>query len=169
MVILRRCSHVLEAQILTETKVRHMHWYTKISLAPLDINLPFILKRCQFPLRSAFSLTINKAQGQTFARVGLLLQEPMFTHGQLFVAFPRVWALDSIHVKLNSRIYHGIKLEIRATDSQSSALQLPSIPKKVLLGLTHLNPRSMTSLPDATSAWKFLVNWFNSAIKTGRK
>ncbi|UYV60218.1 hypothetical protein LAZ67_1000452 [Cordylochernes scorpioides] len=38
----------------------------------------------------------------------------------------------------------------------------------ILLGLTHLNPRSMASLPDSTSAWNFLVNWFNSAIKTGR-
>ncbi|UYV77473.1 hypothetical protein LAZ67_15001142 [Cordylochernes scorpioides] len=39
----------------------------------------------------------------------------------------------------------------------------------ILLGLTHLNPRSMASLPDSTSAWKFLINWFNSAIKTGRE
>ncbi|UYV67425.1 hypothetical protein LAZ67_5000551 [Cordylochernes scorpioides] len=38
----------------------------------------------------------------------------------------------------------------------------------ILLGLTYLNPRSMASFSDSTSAWKFLVNWFNSAIKTGR-
>ncbi|UYV72080.1 hypothetical protein LAZ67_9001761 [Cordylochernes scorpioides] len=40
----------------------------KISLAPSDTNLPFILKRRQFRLRLAFAMTINKAQGQTFAR-----------------------------------------------------------------------------------------------------
>ncbi|UYV68085.1 hypothetical protein LAZ67_5003007 [Cordylochernes scorpioides] len=58
-----------------------------------------------FPLRLAFAMTINKAQGQTFDRVGLLLQEPVFMHGQLYVAFSRVRTFDSIRVKLNLRIY----------------------------------------------------------------
>ncbi|UYV67116.1 hypothetical protein LAZ67_4003936 [Cordylochernes scorpioides] len=96
MVIQRMRSHVLEAQILTGTKVGHTVLVPKISLAPSDTNLPFILKRRQFPLRLAFAMTINKAQGQTFARVGLLLQEPVFTHGQLYVAFSRVRTLNSI-------------------------------------------------------------------------
>ncbi|UYV82683.1 hypothetical protein LAZ67_22000535 [Cordylochernes scorpioides] len=87
MVIQRMRSHVLEAQILTGTKVGQTVLVPKISLAPSDTNLPFILKRRQFPLRLAFGMTINKAQGQTFARVGLLLHEPVFTHGQLYVAF----------------------------------------------------------------------------------
>ncbi|UYV65299.1 Tdc2 [Cordylochernes scorpioides] len=43
------------------------------------------------------------------------------------------------------------------------------IQTAILLGLTHLNPISMASLPDSTSAWKFLVNWFNSAIKPGQE
>ncbi|UYV72038.1 hypothetical protein LAZ67_9001606 [Cordylochernes scorpioides] len=99
MVIQRVCSHVLEAQLLTGTKVGHTVSVPKISLAPSDTNLPFILKRRQFPLRLAFAMTINKAQGQTSARVGLLLQEPVFTHGQLYVPFSRVLTLDSIRVK----------------------------------------------------------------------
>ncbi|UYV76965.1 hypothetical protein LAZ67_14002600 [Cordylochernes scorpioides] len=68
MVIQRMRSHVLEAQILTGTKVGQTVLVPKISLAPSDTNLPFILKRRQFPLRLAFAMTINKAQGQTFAR-----------------------------------------------------------------------------------------------------
>ncbi|UYV74184.1 K02A2.6-like [Cordylochernes scorpioides] len=96
MVIQRMRSHVLEAQILTGTKVGQTVLVPKISLAPSDTNLPFILKRRQFPLRLAFAMTINKAQGQTFARVGLLLHEPVFTHGQLYVAFSRVRTLNSI-------------------------------------------------------------------------
>ncbi|UYV81233.1 hypothetical protein LAZ67_20000416 [Cordylochernes scorpioides] len=100
MVIQRMRSHVLEAQILTGTKVGQTVLVPKISLAPSDTNLPFILKRRQFPLRLAFAMTINKAQGQTFARVGLLLQEPVFTHGQLYVAFSRVRTLNSIRVTL---------------------------------------------------------------------
>ncbi|UYV76112.1 hypothetical protein LAZ67_13002570 [Cordylochernes scorpioides] len=51
MVIQRMRSHVLEAQILTGTKVGQTVLVPKISLAPSDTNLPFILKRRQFPLR----------------------------------------------------------------------------------------------------------------------
>ncbi|UYV73965.1 hypothetical protein LAZ67_11001627 [Cordylochernes scorpioides] len=59
---------------------------------------PFILKRHQFSLKLAFAMTINKARGQTFE---FLLQEPVFTHGHLYVAFSRVRTLASIHIKLN--------------------------------------------------------------------
>ncbi|UYV67890.1 hypothetical protein LAZ67_5002416 [Cordylochernes scorpioides] len=57
----------------------------------------------EFPLRLAFPMTIYKAQGQTFARGGLLLQEPVFMHGQLFVAFSRVRIFDRIQVKLKHK------------------------------------------------------------------
>ncbi|UYV78749.1 hypothetical protein LAZ67_16002647 [Cordylochernes scorpioides] len=43
------------------------------------------------------------------------------------------------------------------------------IQTAILLGLTQLNPKSMARLPGSTSAWNFLDNWFNSAIKTGRE
>ena len=34
-------------------------------------------------------MTINKAQGQTIPTVGIYLLEPVFTHGQLYVALSR--------------------------------------------------------------------------------
>ena len=45
-------------------------------------------------------MTINKAQGQTFGRVGLSLLQPVFSHGQLYVALSRVRSLASLRVKL---------------------------------------------------------------------
>ena len=61
----------------------------RIDLAPSDINLPFIIKRRQFPIIPAYAMTINKAQGQTFEHVGIFLAEPVFAHGQLYVALSR--------------------------------------------------------------------------------
>ena len=43
----------------------------RIKLAPSDVNLPFVLERRQFPVRLAYSMTINKGQGQTFDEVGI--------------------------------------------------------------------------------------------------
>ena len=47
-----------------------------IKLAPSDMNLPFVLERHQLPLRLAYSMTINKAQGQTFEKV---VPSPVFS------------------------------------------------------------------------------------------
>lgn len=49
-----------------------------------------IFKRIQFPVRLAFAMTINKSQGQSLEVAGLQLTEPVFSHGQLYVACSRV-------------------------------------------------------------------------------
>jgi len=61
----------------------------RIPLSPTDAGLPFTLRRRQFPVRPAFAMTINKAQGQTLQRSGVLLDESEYTHGQLHVASSR--------------------------------------------------------------------------------
>ena len=47
----------------------------------------FELQRRQPPIRVAFAMTINKAQGLTLRRVGVHVGEDVFSHGQLYVAF----------------------------------------------------------------------------------
>lgn len=46
--------------------------------------------RQQFPIKLSFAMTINKAQGQSLERVGVLLDPEVFSHGQLYVALSRV-------------------------------------------------------------------------------
>ncbi|KAK6012895.1 hypothetical protein OSTOST_21927 [Ostertagia ostertagi] len=64
-----------------------------------DQRIPFRLRRRQFPVRIAFAMTINKAQGQSFNKVGVFLPEDVFSHGQLYVALSRARTPDGIRVK----------------------------------------------------------------------
>ncbi|XGW25597.1 hypothetical protein V3C99_006755 [Haemonchus contortus] len=64
-----------------------------------DQRLPFRLRRRQFPVRIAFAMTINKAQGQSFNKVGVFLPKDVFSHGQLYVALSRARRPDGIKVK----------------------------------------------------------------------
>ena len=58
---------------------------------PGDDNFPIPgFTRTQFPIRTCFALTTNRAQGQSFdGRIGLDLQDHCFSHGQLYVALSR--------------------------------------------------------------------------------
>ena len=55
---------------------------SRITLPPTedDANFSFKLKHRQFPVHLAFSIPINKAQGQSVKRVGIDLQVPVFSH-----------------------------------------------------------------------------------------
>ena len=80
----------------------------RIDFAPSDSNFPFILKRRQYPLIPAFAMTINKAQGQTFERVGVHLSNPVFSHGQLYVALSRSRYPDFIKILIEPMEGQGI-------------------------------------------------------------
>ena len=68
-----------------------------IPLAPKDTDYPFKWHRRQFPVRLAFAMTINKSQGQAFrGNFGVLLDDPVFGHGQLYVAASRTVHPDNI-------------------------------------------------------------------------
>jgi ATP-dependent DNA helicase PIF1 len=58
--------------------------------------------RKQFPVRLTYCMSINKAQGQTLKRVGLYLPNPVFSHGQLYVAMSRVSRPENIVVYIQS-------------------------------------------------------------------
>jgi ATP-dependent exoDNAse (exonuclease V) alpha subunit len=72
----------------------------RIELHLLDGELPFILRRRQFPVRLCFAMTVNKSQGQSLSIVGIDLQFPAFSHGQLYVALSRVTDVRNLTVLL---------------------------------------------------------------------
>jgi hypothetical protein len=61
-------------------------------------RLLFKLRRRQFPVRLSFCMTINKSQGQSFEHVGISLHEPIFSHGQLYVALSRARSRAGISI-----------------------------------------------------------------------
>ncbi len=89
-------QHVIDAEILTGSYSGKRVFIPRIRITPSDADLPFQLVRHQFPIRLAFAMTINKAQGQTIPYMGLDLCNPVFAHGQLYVALSRVQAKKNI-------------------------------------------------------------------------
>ena len=91
-------NNSIDAEVLSSSQHKKRVLIPRIKLAPNDVNLPFVLERRQFPVRLAYSMTINKAQGQTFGTVGIFLPQPVFSHGQLYVAFSRARSFKDLHV-----------------------------------------------------------------------
>lgn len=100
------CRHfsknVIEAEILTGQQKGKQVFLPRIPFLPLQTQQnPFAFKRTQFPIRLCFAMTINKAQGQTLDFVGLYLPQPVFSHGQLYVALSRAKKKSSVVVLLH--------------------------------------------------------------------
>ena len=100
--------HSIDAEILTGLKAGVRVLIPRIKLNPSDIDLPFVLCRHQFPIRLAYSMTINKSQGQTFQKVGIYLRKPCFTHGQLYVALSRVRMFQNVKIKVIQTEQQGV-------------------------------------------------------------
>jgi len=87
---------VIEATILTECAKDEDVFIPRIPMVPTD--MPFEFKRLQFPVRLAFAMSINKAQGQSLKVAGINLETPCFSHGQLYVASSRVGTGTNLYV-----------------------------------------------------------------------
>ena len=64
-------------------------------------DVPCKWRRRQFPVMQAFSMTINKVQGQTLDRVAVWLEQPVFSHGQFYTAASRVRNPENIRFYVN--------------------------------------------------------------------
>lgn len=102
VVLLRATDRVLEVQVMGGQFDGEISFIPRITLTPSgkDAEFTFTLRRRQFPVRLAFAMTINKAQGQSVRFVGLDLRVPVFTHGQLYVGLSRATSRQRIKILL---------------------------------------------------------------------
>ncbi|XP_049823424.1 uncharacterized protein LOC126265582 isoform X2 [Aethina tumida] len=88
LAIKKLLNNVIEATTLKGKYKGEDVLIPRIPMIPTDV--PFEFKRLQFPVRLAFAMTINKSQGQSLSVCGINLENPCFSHGQLYVACSRI-------------------------------------------------------------------------------
>ncbi|MCP3882687.1 MAG: AAA family ATPase [Sulfitobacter sp.] len=87
--VVHAMPRLLDILLISGTHAGNRAYIPRLGLAPKNPDLPFVLRRRQFPVKLAWGMTCNKAQGQTLKRVGLYLPAPVFSHGQLYVSLSR--------------------------------------------------------------------------------
>ena len=99
LIIKKIHTTMLEAVVATGPLKHNTVFLPRLSITPSDKDtVPFTLRRRQFPVKPAFAMSINKAQGQTLKAVGIYLRTDVFGHGQLYVALSRSGSFDGIFV-----------------------------------------------------------------------
>ncbi|XP_045453744.1 uncharacterized protein LOC123663048 [Melitaea cinxia] len=98
--IVKLKNFLIECTILTGCGTGDTVLIPRIPMIPSE--LPFQFKRLQFPIKLAFGITINKAQGQTLKVAGIDLTDQCFSHGQLYVALSRVTCKNNLFVFTNN-------------------------------------------------------------------
>jgi ATP-dependent DNA helicase PIF1 len=108
MIVCAMQDHVLDCKISNGRFAGKRVFIPRISCQSHGDTLPFKLSRRQFPISVCYGMTINKSQGQTIPSLGVYLPEPVFSHGQLYVALSRATSSHAIKVVAKDGICNNV-------------------------------------------------------------
>ena len=103
-ILTRYRNRVLEIRLITGQHAGETVFIPRIGIIPAETQVPFEFCRRQFPVRLCFAMTINKSQGQSVVHVGLDLRNPIFSHGQFYVAISRVTSIHRLKAIWDNRL-----------------------------------------------------------------
>ena len=91
-------NRVIELRLLGGDHAGNQVFIPRINIYPTDAQISF-----QLTLRLAFSMSVNKSQGQSLQYVGLDFRSSVFTHGQFYVAVSRATSVHRIKMIWDSK------------------------------------------------------------------
>ena len=86
-VVRRLHDRCIDAEVLSTSQSGKRILIPRIGLAPNDVNLPFILERCQFPVRLAYSMTINRPRDRHLVLLGFTFHSQYLHMGNCMLPF----------------------------------------------------------------------------------
>ena len=107
MIVTKMNKYTLEAETIGGRFRGKRVVIPRIKLLSNTKKIPFKLARLQIPVMPAFAMTINKSQGQSFEQVGLYLESPVFSHGQLYVGLSRTTSKAGLKVEIKEDFEQG--------------------------------------------------------------
>ena len=113
-------NYVIEGRVLSGNRRNEIILLPRIDLKPNIEEIPINMIRRQFPVRLGCAITINKSQEQSYNNVGIYLSNPIFSHGQLYVALTRIRYHNNLKILLSneSRFLNVTENKKRKTSSK---------------------------------------------------
>jgi ATP-dependent DNA helicase PIF1 len=101
MVVTSLKNHCIEGRLIGGDFDGELRTIPRLKLNSGEKDLTFTLTCKQFLVRLCFVMIINKSQGQSFEKVRVDLQAPVFSHGQFYIVVLRVCSVGGLYVLLS--------------------------------------------------------------------